>query len=296
MIESSAPLAFPLPDRAVIAVSGCDSRHFLNNLVTANVEALKPGHGTLAALLTPQGKIIADMLLFDASDDEALFLLDVPAALADDLVTRLQRYRLRAQVGIDRLGAEIATFVVLDAAPIEGTDFYAFPDPRAESLGQRLYGPVGSLEKAVSGFARSSAEAYHARRLMLGIPESGRDFMASDTFPHEANMDQLGGVDFAKGCYIGQEVVSRMEHRGNARTRALTVRFLNGFGVIGGLEVLAGDRVIGRIGECAGDRAVALVRVDRLADALAAGQPITAGGVPIELARPGYARFAMEPA
>ncbi|MFN3483125.1 MAG: YgfZ/GcvT domain-containing protein [Rhabdaerophilum calidifontis] len=291
-IEPSAPPhVIPAEDRAVLAITGGEAQHFLHNLVTADIAGLAPGTGSAAALLTPQGKIIADMLVFNGSDDEPLYLIDVAAGLADDLLERLERYRLRAAIAISRLGAPIDMRICLDAPPVEGPDFYAFADPRAPELGQRLYGPRDALERATAGFAPGAAEAYHARRVALGIPEAGKDFVTGDAFPHEVNLDQLGGVDFRKGCYIGQEVVSRMEHRGTARTRALAARFLNGFGVTGGAEVMAGERAIGRVGESFGDRAIAILRLDRLAEAEAAGLPVTAGGVPVELTPPAYARF-----
>ena len=121
----------------------------------------------------------------------------------------------------------------------------------------------------------------------------GRDYMQNDLFPHEALLDQLGGADFRKGCYIGQEVVSRMEHRGTARTRALPVRFRNGFGVIGGLEIKAGDRVLGRLGESIGDMAIGLIRLDRLEDAYRDGADITGGGVPLDVIVPDFVRFVV---
>lgn len=289
------PLAIRLDERRLIVVGGADATHFLHNLVTANIETLKPGSGTLAALLTPQGKIAADMLVFDASDEEPLYLLDVSHGFSEDLVRKLTLYRLRAKVSIDLLPAPTAVMVCLDAPAITGEDFYRFADPRSAALGQRLYGPADTLAAATSALAAAGPEMYHRRRLALGIPEGGRDFLMLDTFPHEANMDQLGGVDFTKGCYIGQEVVSRMQHRGTARTRATGVRFLNGFGVTGGAEITLGDKTIGRVGESFGDRAMGFVRLDRLAEFSGMQPPLLAGGVPIAIEQPGYADFKIHP-
>lgn len=288
-----APCVIPMPERALIAVSGADATGFLHNLLTANIENLKPGMGTPAALLTPQGKIIADMLVFDASDDEPLYLIDLAHGFAEDIVGKLIQYRLRAKVAIDLLPEPTAVFVCLDAPKIEDETFYTFTDPRNASLGQRLFGLRESLAAATGIFEKSEAQTYHARRVVLGIPEAGKDFIALDVFPHEANLDQLGGVDFTKGCYIGQEIVSRMEHRAMARTRTVAVRFLNGFGVLGGAEVQAGERRIGTVGDSFGDRAVALVRLDRIEEAVQAGVAITGGGVPIEITKPLYASFTM---
>ena len=286
-----SPNAIRLDERRLIAVAGADAMHFLHNLVTANIEALKPGSGTLAALLTPQGKIAADMLIFDASDDEPLYLIDVSHGFSEELARKLALYRLRAKVSIDLLSAPTAVMVCLDVPAITGEDFYSFTDPRSPALGQRLYGPKEALDTATSALPDGEPAIYHRRRLSLGIPEGGRDFLMLDTFPHEANMDQLGGVDFTKGCYIGQEVVSRMQHRGTARTRAAGVRFLNGFGVVGGAEITIGDKTIGRVGESFGDRAMGFIRLDRLADFSQMQQPLLAGGVPIAIEQPLYTDF-----
>ena len=286
-----APLRLPLTDRAVLAVSGPDSRHFLHNLLTANLETLAPGAGVPAALLTPQGKIIAEMLVFDASDDEPLFLIDVLAGQAEDLAARLAAYRLRAAVEIAVLPPSVQVAALFDAAPVAGEGIYAFPDPRHRALGQRLIGPADAIVAETAGVAEGARADYHARRLALGVPEAGHDYLPLDTFPHEALLDQLGGIDFRKGCYVGQEVVSRMEHKKMARTRAVPVRLLNGFGVIGGSEVRAGDTLLGRIGECIGDRGIAILRLDRLAESLAAGEEPRAGGVAIAIGRPDFVRF-----
>ena len=135
------------------------------------------------------------------------------------------------------------------------------------------------------------ASLYEAHRIALGVPQGGSDFSYGDAFPHESDMDQLGGVDFDKGCYIGQEVVSRMQHRGTARTRAVPIRY-DGAAPLAGAAVIAGERQLGTIGSAAAGRAVALLRLDRVAEAMSRGEPLTAGGVPIHLVKPDWAHFA----
>jgi folate-binding protein YgfZ len=127
--------------------------------------------------------------------------------------------------------------------------------------------------------------AYEAHRIASGVPRGGLDFSYGDAFPHETNMDRLHGVDFDKGCYVGQEVVSRMQHRGTARTRTVRI-FLEDFSPEPGTAILAGDKPVGTIGSTAGQHGLALIRVDRAADALAAGVPLTAGGLALRLADP----------
>ncbi|MBA4791608.1 MAG: folate-binding protein YgfZ [Rhizobiales bacterium] len=274
------PLAF-LPDRALLQVGGPEARHFLHNLVTCDVEALEPGGSRFGALLAPQGKILCDFLIYGAGDD--VFLMDAPKVLIADLLKRLTLYRLRAKVELSVLpeAAVAAQWGADDGLPEGGS---AFTDPRLPALGARVVLP-GVPEDM------GDAQAYEAHRIGLGIPKGGADFAYGDAFPHEADMDQLGGVDFKKGCYVGQEVVSRMQHRGTARTRAVMIRFENP--PEPGSEILAGEKPVGRMGSSAGRQGIALVRLDRAADARAAGIPLLAAGIEVTLHKPDWATFAM---
>ncbi|MCY1643967.1 CAF17-like 4Fe-4S cluster assembly/insertion protein YgfZ [Methylorubrum sp. SL192] len=274
------PIAL-LPDRTVVAVSGPDALPFLQGILTCNVETLPEGEARLGALLTPQGKIQFDFLV-SRSDDG--FRLDVAAERVADLVKRLGLYRLRAKVTV----AADPTLGV--AAAWDGAETAAetvrVRDGRLPALGERLYFAEGAFS------ADAPEDAYHAHRIGLGVPEGGRDFAFGDAFPHEALMDQLGGVDFKKGCYVGQEVVSRMQHRGTARTRILPIVYRDGPAPEPGTEVIAGARSLGVTGSAAGDRGLATIRLDRLGDALAIGEPVRAGGTIAAVAKPEFARFA----
>lgn len=288
------PQFIPLPERSLLVVAGKDAAHFLHNLVTGNIATLAPGAMRSAALLTPQGKIIAEMLISnagEAGDPEGLFLIDVSFGYADDLLSRLVAYKLRAEVTIGHAPEGTGVAVLLDAPDYASEDIYAFDDPRHAALGKRLVGPADILQSIGAGFGIAEPASYHLRRVSLGVPEMGKDYPSIDAFPHEVLLDQLGGVDFKKGCYVGQEVVSRMEHRGSARTRALPVRFLNGFGVLGGATVRAGEVTLGSIGESYGDRAIARLRLDKLGDAIQSGTEIVAGGVPITALKPDFVTF-----
>ena len=141
--------------------------------------------------------------------------MDVPRALADDFVQRLNFYKLRAKVSIEPR-PDLAVAVVLDGTPPDDLGL-AFPDPRHPGLGTRVILPREGAEAALAAATLVDGEAWQQLRIALGVPEGGKDFIYSDTFPHEAAMDALHGVDFDKGCYVGQEVVSRMQHRGGAR-------------------------------------------------------------------------------
>jgi folate-binding protein YgfZ len=276
-----------LPDRGVVKVSGDDARNFLNGLVTTDVTLLRPGLGRFGALLTPQGKITVDFLITEApSGHGGGFLIDCPRALAQTLADKLGFYKLRAKVVVENLSDSLGVLAVWDGEPGIKPDL-TFADPRNEKLGQRMLVPAELAPKAAHLLGADLVESavYEAHRIACGAPRGGIDFMYGDAFPHETNMDRLHGVDFDKGCYVGQEVVSRMQHRGTARTRTIRV-ILEGPSPEPGAAVLAGDKPVGTMGSTAGHNGLALIRVDRAADAHAAGMPLTSGGLAIRVAEP----------
>jgi folate-binding protein YgfZ len=282
-----------LPDRGVVKVAGEDARNFLNGLVTTDVDRLKPGLGRFGALLTPQGKIIVDFLITEApAAHGGGFLIDCPKALADGLATKLKFYKLRAKVTVENLSDSLGVLAAWDGQPVAQPDL-AFADPRDEKLGTRILIPEDLKQKLsdLIGAELVDAADYEAHRIALGVPRGGLDFMYSDAFPHETNMDRLAGVDFDKGCYVGQEVVSRMQHRGTARTRSVKV-LLDDLSPEPGVSVLAGDKPVGTMGSSAQGKGIALVRIDRVADAIDAGQPLTAGGLVLKLAEPDIVRIS----
>ena len=281
-----------LPDRGVVKVAGEDARNFLNGLVTTDLDRLKPGLGRFGALLTPQGKIIVDFLITEVpAGHGGGFLIDCPKALADGLATKLKFYKLRAKVTVENLSDDLGVLAAWGGQLGAQPDL-TFADPRNEELGYRILIPEDLKQKLsdLIGAELVDAAAYEAHRIALGVPRGGLDFMYSDAFPHETNMDRLAGVDFDKGCYVGQEVVSRMQHRGTARTRSVKV-LLDGPSPEAGATILAGDKPVGTIGSTADGKGIALVRIDRVADALDAGQPLTAGGLELKLAEPDVVRI-----
>jgi tRNA-modifying protein YgfZ len=276
-----------LPDRGVVKVSGTDARDFLNGLITTDVALLRPHLGRFGALLTPQGKIVVDFLITEApSGHGGGFLIDCPRALAQALADKLGFYKLRAKVAVENLSGSLGVLAAWDGEPSMKPDL-AFADPRSATLGWRILVPAELAQKVADLISADLVDspAYDAHRIASGVPRGGLDFMYGDAFPHETNMDRLHGVDFEKGCYVGQEVVSRIQHRGTARTRTVRV-VLEDFSPEPGTAILAGDRPVGTIGSTAGQSGLALIRTDRAADALAAGTPLTAGGLVIRLADP----------
>jgi hypothetical protein len=282
-----------LPDRGVVKVAGDDARKFLNGLITSDIARVVPDRAAFAALLTPQGKIIVDFILAEAPPaDGGGFFLDCPRALAATLLQRLNFYKLRAKVMIEDLSETLGVLAAWEGD--SATEYgLCYRDPRLAALGLRCMLPPHLAAEAAAdlGAELVQAPAYEAHRIALGVPRGGLDFIYGDAFPHETDMDQFGGVDFDKGCFVGQEVVSRIEHRGTARSRVVPVAF-DGFAPEAGTPVSAGGKTVGTFGSGAEGRGLAMLRLDRVGDAVAAGEPLVAGGVQIRLVKPAWAQFA----
>ena len=268
--------------RGVVAVGGVDARKFLNDLITAEIGRTSDGSALYGGLLTPQGKILFDFIVFP---DGERFLFDLPRGLVAEFVKRLTFYRLRAKVEIADLSAEQSVMASWGGER-PAVDGWIAADPRLAALGYRCIVAKGT--PTPTGRVAVSEADYDAHRIGLGVPEGGIDFAFGDAFPHDADMDQLGGVDFDKGCYVGQEVVSRMQHRGTARRRIVMAA---GNGLTQGAEIKAGDRPLGSLASAAGGQGLALIRLDRAKEAIDAGEAILAGDVPVTLALPPWARF-----
>ena len=281
-----------LPERGVVKVVGEDARKFLNGLLTSDLDKVTPEHPVFAALLTPQGKIMVDMIVAEnRAVDGGGFFLDVPRALAPTLVQRLTFYKLRAKVLAEDLSEVLGVMAVWGAT---GCSEYGlcYADPRIAALGNRCMLPPHLLSEAAADLGASLVEAseYDAHRIALGIPRGGLDFHYGDAFPHEADMDQLHGVDFHKGCYVGQEVVSRVEHRGTARKRVVPVVYQD-FAPEAGVAVKVGDVEVGSMGSSARGHGLAMLHLGRVGEALAAGTPIMCGGMALTPVKPAWARF-----
>lgn len=258
-------------DRAVFRFSGPDAHKLLNDVVTGHIPTAE-GPAAWWALLSPQGKLLAEGLAGWA--DEALWL-DVNQSVADDFFKRMKMYRLRASVVIDDLRENHR--VGWSAEKPEGL-------AHADQLGPAPIGwrVIAPLEQTADWTADDTS--YVAARIAVGYAEQGADFPANETFAHDIGMDILDGIDFAKGCYVGQEVVSRMKHRGTARRRPVLV---SGIEAEAGAAVMAGDREAGSIGRVVDGKAVAILRLDRIVDPDA----VTVGGKPVAVALPAWATY-----
>jgi folate-binding protein YgfZ len=284
-----------LPDRGVVRVDGPDAEKFLNGSITADLGVLAVQGALHSALLTPQGKMLFEF--FVTRSTNGAFLLETGRDLADDLVKRLKMFRLRAKMEVENVSAawEVAAAWGGPAPPVD-QERIVYVDPRLPHMGWRLLGrvPPGFAADGVKADVEwVAAEAYHAHRIDLGVPDAGKDYALGDTFPHEADLDLLGGVSFTKGCFIGQEVVSRMKHRGTARKRVVPVE--GEAPLASGAPVTAGTAEIGCVGSVAGTRGLAMVRLDRAGEAAAKGEPLRAGGIAIQLRKPAWAAFELGP-
>jgi tRNA-modifying protein YgfZ len=274
-----------LEDRGVVSVSGEDAGSFLDNLITNDMGVLDRQDAIFAGLLSPQGKVLFDFLV---AEDDGGYLLDVARDQAPALVKRLSMYKLRARVAISDASSDRKVLAQwggpIVTRPNEGCRLAR--DPRHLELGSReiirRQSPPGSAAPwpELERRAEQPWDDYHAHRIALGVPEGGRDYAWGEAFPHEALFDQLNGVSFTKGCYVGQEIVARMEHRGTARKRIVRVTGEAALPPMG-TSVLAGDTVIGAMGSSADGHGLALLRLDRVADFAAKGVGFTVGGTAI---------------
>ncbi len=264
-----------LIDRGIVAVSGEDAEGFLNRLVTNSVLGMGAGDSRYAALLSPQGKLLFDFLVYARPGG---FWLDVARTQVPDLARKLVMFKLRAKVAIEAQN-DLAVAATWGGALMEAPG-PAYRDPRHNDLGYRIVAEDDRLRS----FDEDSA-AYETHRIALGIPEGGVDFVYGDAFVHDANLDILHGVDFEKGCYVGQEVVSRVHHRGTARKRIVKLAFY-GEPPPRGSPIAAGAQQIGEVTSVSGREGLAMARLDRLEDAEGTKVPVLAGETLIGVSLP----------
>ncbi len=262
-LDVMAPRIARLDSRALIRVTGPDARPFLHNLLTQDVETLAAGQLRFGALLSPPGRLLFDLFLLGLPDG---VLLDVAADRRDALLQRLAMYRLRAQVTVE--ADDTPVFALWDG---EAEGFA--PDPRTPALGGRRYG--GAVETS------ATEDDWQAHRLAVGVPDPSADAPADKTYPIEADFDLLNGIDFQKGCFVGQETTSRMKRRGAIRNRMLPIAF-DGPPPPFGAEVLNGDLRAGEVLSGRDGAAMALVRLDRI------DGDLTVDGRPVRIRRPDW--------
>ncbi|MBY5412870.1 folate-binding protein YgfZ [Rhizobium leguminosarum] len=271
-----------LKDRSLLFVSGAEAQSFLQNLITTDISSLGPDEARPGALLTPQGKILFDFMIWQDGDG---YMIETDAGQRDSLLKRLAMYKLRAAVTLAPSTEEGVTVCW-------GEDAEGVRDSQGvrDSLGVRdsRFAKAGLTLTRRAGRHGDGKEAlYDALRISHGIVTSGSDFALQDAFPHDVLMDFNGGLSFRKGCYVGQEVVSRMQHRGTARRRVVTVSAATDLPGTG-TEITAAGKPVGTLGSVEGGSGLAIVRIDRAGAAMAAGTPLLAGETPVSLILPAW--------
>jgi folate-binding protein YgfZ len=271
-----------LSDRSILKISGPEALSFLQGLFTNNIEALSNEHPLYSALLTPQGKILCDVLLSRVGDQ---IFIDCAASQAADLAARLKKYRLRAKVVIEEAGDSVSVLASASAPPAALATLSVATDPRYAGLGQRWLVDSKELAAMLSthGIELEPREHYERHRIECGVPDSTRDLEPDAFFPLDCNFEELHGVDFAKGCYVGQELTSRMKHRATSRRRFLPVAASEAL-PLPGTKLTIGDTDIGEMRGSLGPMGLALIRLDRLGNADTA----QAGIQSIRIGRPPY--------
>ncbi len=280
-----------LTDRALIRLTGEDTRRFLQDIISSDIEKIAPGTAIHAALLTPQGKYLHDFFAFEHA---GAIHLDCEAARRDDLMRRLKRYRLRSKVGLDDEDA-LRPFALLGdgvremAGPFAGGIVYH--DPRLAELGARAALPEGgaaALEAA--GLEPAARDDYELLRISRGVPDGSRDLVVDKALLLENGFEELGGVDFEKGCYVGQEVTARMKHRGLVRKRLLPVE-IEGPAPAPGTAVRRDEVTVGEMRSSVDGWGLALLRLADAERAAADETPLLAGDVRIRPRKPDWLRI-----
>jgi len=261
-----------LADRGVLKVAGADAETFLQKLITNSVQKFEPGESRFSGLLTPQGKLLFDFFVIPLPDGTPGFYFDCVKAQSADLAKRVNFHKMRAKVVIEDLSESLGVAAFWGAEPPAIADATVYRDCRVEDMGHRVIAPLATLEKAVA----ADPDAYQAFCIEKAVPKGGVDFEYGDTFVHDVNLDQMHGVDFKKGCYVGQEVVARVHFRKSARKRIVRIHF-DGPAPAPGTALMAGDSNIGQVGSIAGSEGLAQLRLDRLEEAQAAGKAVKAG-------------------
>lgn len=277
-----------LTNRAVLRAHGADVRELLQRLVTGNLDSVAAGDAVYSLLLTPQGKFLFDFFMVRDPADETAFLLDCAASRVAELQKRLTMYKLRADASFDDVSRDYVVRAIWGGA--QDAEIPAgsvrFTDPRSPLLGVREIVPAAEVSVVVG-----DAQSYRDFAVSLGVPDGAVDILADKDFPIECNLDLLNGIDFKKGCFVGQEVASRAHRKGKARKR-LVIGRIDGTPPAAGDDVMMGDAKVGSVAGVSGGMALAMVFLDRVAKA--GGTQAMAGGATLALDVPPYAAFSLE--
>jgi tRNA-modifying protein YgfZ len=271
-----------LGDRGVIEVAGADVTGFLQRLITNSVHDIPKGEGRYSGLLTAQGKLMFDFFVVPLPEGaDAGYLFDCVKAQAGDLIKRLNLHKMRAKIAIEDKSEKFGVAAAFGGEAPASVEGVVYRDTRAPGMGLRIIAP----HEALANIKDAGEAAYEAHRIAQGVPKGGADFVYGDAFVHDINLDLMNGVDFKKGCYVGQEVVARVHFRKSARKRIVKIHF-DGPAPAPGTQIMAGETNIGQIGSTAAGEGLATLRIDRLEEARAAGAMIKAGDASVAVTVP----------
>ena len=291
-------------NRSVLAISGDDARTFLQGLISNDIDKVRPDQAIYAALLTPQGKCLFDFFIV-VSEADGRLLLDVEAERAPALAQRLTMYKLRAKVDIADVSADFGVVALLGASVLgdfgledatgaaHGHDGgVLFVDPRLSALGARAILPKASLKESLEAFGlREGSESdYESMRFAAGVPEGSNEFGVDKSPLLELGLEELQGVDFEKGCFVGQELTARMKYRGLVRKRLMPVTF-DGSAPPPGSAIKAGSRDIGDLRSAGEHGGFAVLRLDKLEESIERGEKLSADDVPVSPIKPDWVNF-----
>ena len=286
----------------MIDVTGHDSRTFLQGMISNNMDNLHPKQSMYAAMLTPQGKYLYDFLVIDKNP---AIWMDTEQARCDALTKRLSLFRLNSDVRINRQGPALTVVAIWGAKALSCVGLkekvgstspfgsgLVLTDPRHSSLGSRLIAPTTDIESLMSslGVEKATSASYDSHRLHLGIPDGSRDLVVDKSFLLESNFEDLNGVAFDKGCYIGQENTARQKHRGTIRKRLLKVN-IDGPAPDPNTPVTWRNNEIGTMRSSRDGQGIAMIRLDRWAKASQEGATLHAGSAIVVPIKPAWAQF-----
>ncbi|MEK7245656.1 MAG: folate-binding protein [Pseudomonadota bacterium] len=291
-----------LDDRGVLALAGEDTRTFLQGLVSNDVTKVTPARAVYAALLTPQGKFLHDFFVAELA---GAILLECEKARMADLKRRLGLYKLRTKVTLDDRSDAFAIAALFGEGALGALGLQeeagaarafaggvVFTDPRLAAAGARAIMPRYGLRAAATeaGFAAADAGEYDRARIALGLPDGSRDLEIEKAILLENGFEELNGIDWTKGCYMGQELTARTKYRGLVRKRLIPVA-IEGPAPAPGTLVMAGEEEAGEMRSARGGLGLALLRLDRIEAARAAGIPLVAGKARLTPQKPAWAKF-----
>ena len=288
-----APKGILLSDRSLIEISGPDSFQLLQGLITNDINNVRKNI-VFSGFLSPQGKILYDFFicLFQGK-----LYIDIPTHVSSEFIQKLTFYKLRSDVTLTDCTEDYAAIAIIGSSEEQLSNEYSYipRDPRLHDMGLRGIMKCDYFDETIKQFhlLPGTMSDYHKHRINLSVPEGGHDYSYHDTFPHEACYDFLNGVDFKKGCYIGQEIVSRMQHRGTARKRIVHVHSEKTLPDTGN-EIVSNDYTLGILGSSIDCEGLALVRLDRLQKALKNSEKIFCSGEVVSLTMPTWANYGTD--